>query len=148
MIDLCVGVLLILFALYSILFKRGTVFDLMGGIFLLVSGIYMALPREYFRSYLKKIKFFSPINGVYPLMGITLGVFLSFLGSYFLFHRKKIAGAFIASNKVFWERMGFPQRGGEGLTDVMIPVFGILFTIGGVTLLLEMIISLYTKYRS
>ncbi len=73
---------------------------------------------------------------------LVFGIILSVLGVSFLFYRKKIISALMASNKVFWERIGFAPDEAKGMfiTNIMIPIIGIIFLLVGGVLIYRVII--------
>ena len=72
-----------------------------------------------------------------PFADIIFGVVSSFLGFNFLFRRKKIVGALLESNKVFWGKLGFPsnERMSALSANIMIPFMGAIFLAVGMILL-------------
>jgi hypothetical protein len=62
---------------------------------------------------------------------LAFGIIFLFLGFNILFRRKKIIDALMASNKVFWEQIGFTtdQSKGTFMSNIMIPFIGITFLI-------------------
>lgn len=67
---------------------------------------------------------------------IISGIVALFLGINFTWRREKIINALIASNKIFWEKMGFSpdQKKGVFLTSFIIPLMGVLFLLAGIVL--------------
>ncbi len=66
--------------------------------------------------------------------GIVGGIIFSFLGCVLIFWRARVIDAMIASNQVFWEKIGYSPNNKRGrfLANVMIPFIGIVFLAAGV----------------
>jgi len=73
---------------------------------------------------------------------IVFGIIFSCLGYSFIFKREKIVNALISSNRVLWENLGFTPNEKKGIfiTNIMIPLMGVVFLIVGVALLYKLII--------
>lgn len=75
---------------------------------------------------------------------IVFGIVFSCLGYSFIFKRGKIVNALISSNRVFWGNLGVTpnEKKGMFMTNIMIPIMGIVFLIAGVVLLYKFVIHL------
>lgn len=72
---------------------------------------------------------------------IIFGIIFSSLGISFIFGREKVVSALIASNKVFWEKIGFDadEKKALLLTNIMIPIIGTVFLAVGVVSIYKVI---------
>lgn len=72
---------------------------------------------------------------------LIFGVIFSLLGYGFILKREKIVNALLASNKAFWGNIGFTPNEKKGvlLTNIMIPIMGIIFGVIGLMLLYRVI---------
>jgi len=79
------------------------------------------------------------------LGGLVVGAALTYVGIIFLFRREKVVEALLASNKVFWDKMNYSpdQNRGRAITNIMIPMMGVVFTVGGIVSIVQVIVFLF-----
>ncbi len=79
-----------------------------------------------------------------PIADFIFGIVFSLIGLYSLVRRKKIIDALMASNKVFWDKLGFATKEKQGLfmANIMIPFMGAVFFFGGCIAIYRFIIYL------
>lgn len=77
---------------------------------------------------------------IFGLLSICFGFNLTF--------RRKITDSLLASNKVFWTKMGFSpdERVSRTLTNIMIPVMGLVFMTAGVASSVKVIMYFLHTY--
>lgn len=74
------------------------------------------------------------------IIDLIRGALFLIVGICFIMHRKRIAEALVASNKVFRERLNFLRNykmGSESLNKIMIPLIGIGLAIAGFCLVVK-----------
>ena len=76
---------------------------------------------------------------------LLLGVIFFMLGGYMVFSREKVIDALLASNKVFWGKIGFGynEKIASTMTNFIIPIMGLLFLCIGVLLTYRAIIFIF-----
>lgn len=79
------------------------------------------------------------------LGGLVVGVALTCVGIIILLRREKVVKALLASNKVFWGKMNYSpgQDRSRAITNIMIPLLGVVFTVGGIASIVQVLVSLF-----
>ena len=80
-----------------------------------------------------------------PFMDLITGFFLSGVGLYIVLHRRKLVDALMSSSKVFWNKIGIAHSENTGLSNIMIPLLGGMFSIIGFCLVVRAVAVLLTK---
>ncbi len=72
-----------------------------------------------------------------PVIDLIFGLIFSLIGMIIIVNRKKIIGALILSTKVFWGKLNFfqPKEFGIFLTNLMVPIIGVVFLVIGLLLI-------------
>ncbi len=78
------------------------------------------------------------------LGGLVVGAALTCVGIIFLFRREKVVEALLAPNKIFWGKMNYSpdQNRSRAITNIMIALMGMVFTVGGIASIVQVIFSL------
>jgi hypothetical protein len=74
---------------------------------------------------------------------LIIGIIFLFIGGYLLLFRKNVIDALLLSNKVFWTKIGlcYGEKVTNYMTNIMIPLIGILFVCVGILLTYRAIAS-------
>lgn len=82
-----------------------------------------------------------------PVVDLIFGLIFSTIGLFIILNRKKIIDGLILSNKIFWEKLNLsqPKEVVVFLTNVMIPIMGMIFLIIGVLLIYKFIYFLFQR---